>query len=126
MSAGGSASVGRAPGHASVIIPQAHRGLFSLATAAFATFQGEGKCMLGLVSPGLTEPGHHHVASFYWPKQVTRPVQLQKLEEQTPPPDGSSCTQCKGMHAGRAGEGSPPSTVDPLVRTATSRVRALP
>lgn len=49
----GSASVGGVPGHASVNIPQAHLGLFSLATAAFAAFPGEGKSILGLVSPGL-------------------------------------------------------------------------
>lgn len=127
VSAGGSASVGGAPGHACVIIPQAHLGLFSLATAAFATFQGEGKSMLGLMSPGLTEPGHHHLphsigqsrsqGQFSFRNWKNRPYLLMGV---------AARSQYKGLHAGRAGEGSPPSTADPSARTATSRVRAVP
>lgn len=102
---GGSAPVGRAPGHMSVIIPHAHQGIFRL--AAELRVQEKAEQVRPLES--WPEPGQLHFASFYWPKQVASPVQLQKLEKQTPPPDGSSCkvSMQRDMYTGRAGDRRP-------------------
>lgn len=88
------------------IIWQACHGLFWL--AAQQRFQERAEaCLASWVL--ISEPIHHHFVSFYWQKQLTRPVKLQKVEKQTPSPDGSSCkvTMQREMHTGRAGEWRP-------------------
>lgn len=88
------------------IIWQACQGLFWL--AAQQRFQERAEaCLASWVL--ISEPIHHHFVSFYWQKQLTRPVKLQKAEKQTPSPDGSSCkvTMQREMHTGRAGEWRP-------------------
>lgn len=89
----------------SVIIPHAHQGIFRL--AAELRVQEKAEQVRPLES--WPEPGQLHFASFYWPKQVASPVQLQKLEKQTPPPDGSSCkvSMQRDMYTGRAGDRRP-------------------
>lgn len=83
--------------------------------------------MLGFVSPGLrTWPISlgltrfdqiRSQGQFIFQNWKNRPQLLMGAAAQS---------QCKGMHAGRAGEGRPPPTAAPLARTATSRVKALP
>lgn len=88
---GGSASVGGVPGpHLS----SSHRLTWACSHRpqwCLQHFQERAKAC-GASWVLASGPGQHHFALFYWPKQVARPVQLQKLEKQTPPPDGSGCT----------------------------------